>query len=153
MPPHRCQLNQLTIVADIFQLYGQNPDLTAKEVRVRFQNEQGVDGGGLIREVFALFWEQMECKMERNTKKVPIVTPDNQQQFFQLGQILSHGYVITVYFTLSLAQAFATALISTEAVSDVFFFSPFIISLRILKPKQFSVASQVMKTVLMYWKV
>ena len=40
---------------------------------------------------------------------------------YQLGRILSHGYVITTYFPLSLAQAFATALISTEAVSDVLF--------------------------------
>ena len=117
--PLRCQINRPKILTEVFQLYRENPDITTKEVRVRFHHEQGLDGGGLVRELFSLFWEEVESKMmEGNTEKVPIVTPDNLQWFFQLGRILSHGYVMTGHFPLSLAQACTTGMISSEAVSD-----------------------------------
>lgn len=45
------------ILEKFFELYKGNPDLTKFEVRVHFDGERGLDGGGLIKEAFALFWE------------------------------------------------------------------------------------------------
>ena len=56
---HHCQLGRLTVVDDLLQQYTSNPELPSKELRAKFVNEKGLDGGGLLRELFTLFWEQV----------------------------------------------------------------------------------------------
>ena len=56
--------------------------------------------------------------MEGNTEKVPVVTPEYQQHFFQLGRILSHRYMLTGYFPLCLSQAFIAELVDPSTTAS-----------------------------------
>ena len=75
--------------------------------------------------------------MEGNTEKVPVVTPEYQQHFFQLGRILSHRYMLTGYFPLCLSQAFIAELVDpSTTVSDAVLYSHSCITLMTLKRRQ-----------------
>lgn len=82
------------------------------ELRVKFKEEKGV-GAGVCRDMFSAFWERAEAKLfEGNTAKVPVLTPDSTS-YFQLGRILSHGYILTGYLPLFCAKAFFISLLPT----------------------------------------
>ena len=44
--------------------------------------------------------------LEKKTEKVPVVRPSTASRFFQLGRILSHGYMLTGYFPVCLSRPF-----------------------------------------------
>lgn len=49
---------------------------------------------------------------------VAVVTPNNCSLYFQLGRILSHGYVLTGYLPLFFAKAFLLGALPTVQTVD-----------------------------------
>ena len=85
--------------------YKENMNITGLELRVKFDGEAGVDGGGLTRELFPVFRKSVENKLcEGSSIKVPMITPEYASHFFHLGRILSHGFVLTGFLPICLAS-------------------------------------------------
>ena len=65
-------------------------------IRVKFRNESGVDGGGLTRELFPLFWSSLQyTHFDGNVEKIPVSVPRSADEYETFGRILSHGFVLT----------------------------------------------------------
>ena len=107
------EVGRLTIVKDMLQVYQQFTELCGKEIRVTFHNENGVDMGGLTRELFTVLWTAIESSyFDVNIEKVPVLVPRYLSDIFVLGEILSHGFVLTGYFPLSLSLVCASYVIT-----------------------------------------
>lgn len=118
----RFTIDRLSVVDDVFQVYRMRPYLFNHEIRVKFQNERGLDGGGLTRELFPLFWSAVEGYFfDGNIEKVPLTTPRPENDYVILGKILSHGFVLTSYFPTMISIVCASYLVSgsTEMSNDV----------------------------------
>ena len=113
------EVGRISVFDDLLDIYNHSPDIISKEIRVKFKNEPSMDGGGLTREVFPTFWHRVESLLlEGNIEKVPVITPMMVQHYFQLGRILSHGYVLTRYFPLCHSLAFTTILFSGSSCAS-----------------------------------
>ena len=73
-----------------------------------------------MRELFPLFWNSLECThFDGFTEKVPVLVPRPATEYIALGKILSHGFVLTGYFLLSISMMCVVYLISgVDQVSD-----------------------------------
>lgn len=108
----RLEVNRESLFKDLVVKYESFISCDA-ELRVKFVKENSV-GPGVCAEMFSSFWEVMENKyLEGNLAKVPVITPDTCSFYFQLGRILSHGYVLTGYLPLFFAKAFFLSLLPT----------------------------------------
>ena len=121
----RFELDRETLFRDLLSKYETIVSCDS-ELRLKFSKERGV-GHGVCKEVFSLFWQVVEDKyMEGCTAKVPVITPDNLTIFFQLGRILSHGYILTGYLPLFLAKAFFVSLLPSAKVSQELLLASFL---------------------------
>lgn len=101
------KIKRLAVYTHILTVYKENMNITGLELRVKFDGEAGVDGGGLIRELFPIFWKSVENKLcEGLSIKVPMITPEYASHFFHLGRILSHGFVLTGFLPICVASSF-----------------------------------------------
>ncbi len=119
---HRAKVSRFDIFTGFINLYGSYPNLTQCEIRVEFDGERGIDGGGLVREAYAICWEALEkLYLEgREHIKVPVSLPRLVSCYFQVGRILSQGYVLTGYFPLCLSKPVVQTIVSGkhQDVSD-----------------------------------
>lgn len=125
---HRAKVSRVDILTGFVDLYGCNPNLTENEIWIEFDGERGLDGGGLVREAYAIFWEAFEKEyLEGREQKVPVCFPRLVNGYFQIGRILSHGYVLTWYFPLCLSKPVVQTILSGkhQDVSDEDLFASF----------------------------
>ena len=71
-------ISRVNIKEDIFSYYKQDSSLSVSDVTVSFKGEIAVDIGGVKKEAFSLFWEEV-CKPCYNlfygeNAKVPVVS-------------------------------------------------------------------------------
>ena len=52
----RVRVHRSNVFDELLAVYSTNPSITGLEPRVKFVNEQGVDGGGFTREIISCFW-------------------------------------------------------------------------------------------------
>ena len=68
-------------------------------LRIKFEDERGIDAGGLIRDAFSAFWEKSygyHC--DGSAALVPLIHPSSDLDTLGLlGRILSHGYILCGY--------------------------------------------------------
>ena len=113
------KIKRLAVYTHILTVYKENMNITGLELRVKFDGEAGVDGGGLTRELFPVFWKSVENKLcEGLSIKVPMITPEYASHFFHLGRILSHGFVLTGFLPICLASSFLCHLLSPDFEID-----------------------------------
>ena len=116
----RVRVHRSNVFDELLAVYSTNPSITGLEPRVKFMDEQGIDGGGLTREVISCFWHMFrERLMEGEEEKVPILSPKYDSKYYQMGQILSHGFLLTGFFPLCFNQPFTITLLSNDNTSGV----------------------------------
>ena len=118
------KIKRLTVYTDLLKIYETNVKLTTLELRVKFNGETGIDGGGLTRELFPVFWKSAENIMcEGSSAKIPVLSPEYVSHYFLLGKILSHGFILTGFLPIGLASTFLCQLLSQnyEIADDVLF--------------------------------
>lgn len=107
------------VVGNVLDAYSTQSTLHKKEIKVRFTRERGLDGGGLRRELCNCFWLEYGELMDGALDKVPQVIPKTQSSFFNIGRFLSHAYLMTGYFPITLSIASAKVIICGQhAVTD-----------------------------------
>ena len=68
----RVRVHRSNVFDELLALYSTNASVTGMEPRVKFVGEQGMDGGGLTREVISCFWHMyQERQMEGEQEKSP----------------------------------------------------------------------------------
>ncbi len=107
-------MNRTELAEELLRKYGTLISCDS-ELRVKFAKEKGI-GPGVCCEMFS---ESLEDRfMEGSSAKIPVITPDNFSMYFQLGRILSHGYILTGYLPLFFAKAFFMSLLPTVCAVD-----------------------------------
>ena len=97
---------------DVLEMYRSNPDLPKHTINVEFQGEMG-DVDGLTREMFALFWGEARDRLfDGSTEVTPVIDPSSSSTFYLLGIILTHGFILTGFFPVFIAQAVSVALVA-----------------------------------------
>ena len=89
-----------------------------------FDDETGLDFGGLTQELFSTFWEAVWDKyFEGETAKVPFVPPqsiaNSKAAFNAIGRVLTHGWVLTKQIPILFCEASLIAAIhGQDKVTD-----------------------------------
>ncbi|CAH0564600.1 unnamed protein product [Brassicogethes aeneus] len=105
------------IVPYMFDLYSQKPSTVDNRFLVKFIGEDGVDGGGLLNELFSIFWREI-FKSDDFFIGTNIVVPfvklskirEVKPKFVILGRILGHMILLTGKMPSRLALYTLTAL-------------------------------------------
>ena len=105
-------VDRSNVVSCIIDAYASDQNLHWKEIKVHFNDERGIDMGGLRREVVNCFWDEFERVMDGSSAKVPPVIPSYLPQFYHIGRFVSHAYILTGYFPVNLSVVCAKILIN-----------------------------------------
>ena len=85
------------IIDDMFKLYSNPATTRCDALDVQFVDEKAIDDGGVTREFYAAFWEEMYKKFfDGANLMVPAVHPGAQFNCFSSrGAIIMHGNLMT----------------------------------------------------------
>lgn len=96
-------VNRHEVFQAVLDAYVLDADLHQMEIKVSFKGERGYDTGGLKRELIDCFWDEFALKMDGRSHKVPRVNPSNGHDFLNIGRFISHSYIATGFFPLTLS--------------------------------------------------
>ncbi|CAH0563045.1 unnamed protein product [Brassicogethes aeneus] len=122
------------ILEEMLQLY-EDETIVQKMIKVTFENEQGLDFGGLTKELFSVFWEKCVLEFFRGENRMVPFLPLSKmrkgvdKKFPVIGRILTHGIILTKYIPTMLCKTVFLKLSSAETdipneilLEDFFFF-------------------------------
>ncbi|CAB4032375.1 E3 ubiquitin- ligase TOM1-like, partial, partial [Paramuricea clavata] len=89
-------VRRATIVDDVLNQF-RDPTILRCSLAVTFNDETGLDFGGLTQELFSTFWDAVwDMYFEGETAKVPFVPPqsiaNSKAAFKAIGRVLAHGW-------------------------------------------------------------
>lgn len=88
-------LNRDNIVEEMMELFSTD-DICGKDITVEFIGEEGIDCGGITRDVLSAFWEEIFQKFFDGEETIaPHKMADVENTFKVLGRIFSYGFVLT----------------------------------------------------------
>ena len=126
-------IRRRAIYEDVMGLFQNKDALKEYPMRIHFKDEVAFDGGGVSRDMFSSFWEEV---YSRFFDGACLLTPNlhattDMSALPLLGQILSHGYLISGYIPIRIAfPSLAGILLGpTTEVSPQFLIEAFIESL------------------------
>ena len=99
-------VNRSTLYDDVLMLYSEECIATEYPMHMKFKDEQGVDCGGVSRDMISAFWEEAYRKMfDGSTLLTPTVAPhtDVSAVFPSVGRFLSHGFLCTGFLPTRVA--------------------------------------------------
>ena len=90
---------------DIVKLYQENEIMLECPIYIHFHNEIAVDEGGVSREMYSLFWEEVIQKHFEGAQTVtPLVHAHTDLKLLQvMGRILSHGYLVSGFLPVRIS--------------------------------------------------
>ena len=107
---------------DVLALYENGKTTQEYPMRIRFQDEQAVDLGGVFRDMLAGFWEVAYQRLfDGSTLLTPAMHAGVDFLIFPLlGRVMSHGYLAGGYLPVQIAfPCLCTMLLeNTEGISD-----------------------------------
>ena len=86
---------------------------------MEFVGENGVDAGGLSRDMLSAFWENAYCNLfDGGSLLSPAMHPTSElTSFSAIGKILSHGYMVTGFLPVRIAYpSLASILIGSSVI-------------------------------------
>jgi hypothetical protein len=108
-----------TILHDALELY-RDPHMVECKLHVSFEEEQGMDFGGLTEDFFSSFWEAAFAEyFEGDVVKIPLASPTKMSAISNsilpaLGRILEHGWKLTRKIPVRFCEASFIALVHGE---------------------------------------
>ena len=111
-PVKHISIRRQHLVEDVFKAYEEDLLLSVSLLEVEFEGEDAIDCGGVKRDLFCSFWEQILNNQTYNlftghSAKVPVFNPANAEVAVKklpiLGRILSHSYILTGCFPTSIS--------------------------------------------------
>lgn len=91
---HKIRCNNALL--NIVDLYKEGTIMLECPIYIHFDNEIAVDDGGVSREMFSLFWEEVIQKHFVGAQTVtPLVHAHTDMKLLEvMGKIPSHGYLV-----------------------------------------------------------
>lgn len=109
-------VNRDSINNSVFDVYKSNID-NEYTVYFKYENEVGVDSGGVTRDVIGAFWEEVFSKFfDGVTCVIPASKPGIEMDLFHvMGRIVSHDYVVTGFLAVRISfPCLCTMLLGTN---------------------------------------
>ena len=108
-PPFKIEVNRNSVVDVLLSVYGsENVDeILNSSLCVVFEGEKAADLSGLTREVFSIFYSNIQEKyFDGNIDCVPRVDPQTcrNTMFMTIGRIISHAFVLTGMFPVFISR-------------------------------------------------
>ena len=112
------EIERKNIFEDVVDLY-RGEIISEYPIFIEYKGEQGVDDGGLRRDMFTAFWEKAYSLLfEGATTLVPMIHPQIEMSYYPLlGRIISHGYLATGILPDRIALPTLIAIVSGPGVS------------------------------------
>lgn len=83
---------------ELMNIYS-NEEIVDTKLNIQFSDEMGIDGGGLTKEVFSIFFEQCENLFfigeDCLIPYLPLNRRNEVENFVKIGRILQHMFVLT----------------------------------------------------------
>ncbi len=107
------------VYCDVLETYEENLLAVLDEFpfRIRYENEQAYDTGGVCRDMFSAFWEEVYLRhFDGERLLVPAVRPGMDiSKFKLLGTILAHGFMVSGFLPVRIAfPVLAAILLGTD---------------------------------------
>jgi hypothetical protein len=110
-----------SIYSDVVEMYEEDVGgiLAEFPFRIRYENERGIDTGGVCRDMFSGFWEHAYIKnFDGERLLVPSLNPSiNMNVYNILGTILTHGYMCCGFLPTRIAFPVIMAILKGPDVS------------------------------------
>ena len=93
------------VYEDVIDMYRCGDIVGECPIHIKFSSEEGLDYGGVQRDMFSAFWEQAYSEFfEGATLLIPMVNPHMKMSIYPiLGRIISHGYLVAGHLPVRIA--------------------------------------------------
>ena len=132
LPPKRIRRDHL--YDDVMDTYKDNAleILKEKDFRIEYEGERAIDTGGVSRDMFSSFWEEVYVKhFDGETLLVPAMHPNTQITTFPIsGTIISHGFLASGFLPVRIAFPVIAAVLHgldiVDMISDAILLESFV---------------------------
>ena len=120
------------IFIDVFEMYEENLINVLDEFpfRIKYKNEKAYDTGGVCRDMFSSFWDEVFVQhFDGERLVVPSVRPGvDMAKFKILGTILAHGFMVCGFLPVRVAfPVIASVLLGTDVkIPDIVLMESFV---------------------------
>uniref|UniRef100_A0A1Y1M514 HECT domain-containing protein n=1 Tax=Photinus pyralis TaxID=7054 RepID=A0A1Y1M514_PHOPY len=116
------ELDRSSVVKDMFSFYS-DPMVTLKSLNIVFKGELGSDFGGLTKEAFTIFWNEVVIDYFRGEDVIIPFLPlhrirRDKMNFKLIGRILTHMFILTKNLPTKLPLCVYLLLLNNEEISD-----------------------------------
>ena len=100
-------IRRTNVYSDVVETYQENISDILQEYpfRIRYEDEQAVDTGGVCRDMFSSLWKQAYINnFDGESLLIPAIHSDTDMATFPvLGTVLSHGFMVCGYLPVRIA--------------------------------------------------
>ena len=98
-------IRRTNAVNDVIELHRQEHIMLECPIHIQFDGEIAVDQGGVSREMFSLFWDEViTSHFEGSHTVTPLVHAHTDMNSLpMMGKILSHGYLVSGFLPVRIA--------------------------------------------------
>ena len=128
LPCKIVELNRWNIVPGLMTTYSTDNEMMKTRVNFELLGEVGADLGGISREIYASFWQEGCLQYFDSDDSIYVPRPNgvSKDDLITLGKIISHGYLMTGIFPVTISQSYMQAMLcGEETVSDYFVLEDF----------------------------
>ena len=97
-------IDRKDIFSEVYDMYYTGDIISECPIFIKFLKEDGVDMGGIQRDMFSGFWKEAYAKFfEGSNLLIPMVNPHIDMTAYPIfGRIISHGYLVAGYLPIQI---------------------------------------------------
>ncbi|CAH0563019.1 unnamed protein product [Brassicogethes aeneus] len=98
------------VLEEVFKLYDENEGLVQRKIKLSFENESGLDYGGLTKKLFSEFWKACTRDYFRGENRTAPFLPLSKirkgldHKFCLIGRVLAHNLILTKTIPIKLCK-------------------------------------------------
>ena len=98
-------IDRSNVYKDMLALFSEDKVLEEFPLRIKFRNEPAFDSGGVCRDLFSAFWEDVYLRyFDGSSLLSPVVHANvNMESLPKLGKVLSHGFLACGFLPVRVA--------------------------------------------------
>ena len=103
---------------DMLNLFSQDKVLEEFPLRIEFKNEPAFDSGGVCRDLFSAFWEDVYMRyFDGSSLLSPMVHANiNMESLPKLGKVLSHGFLVCGFLPVRVAFPILASILMSPTI-------------------------------------
>jgi hypothetical protein len=99
------EIDRNDVYNDVLRLYEETSIIYECPIEIKFIDENGIDIGGVTRDMYSTFWEEAYgCMFEEVSAVILLIHPQTRMKSFEtLGKVISHGYLVCGHFPIKVS--------------------------------------------------